>query len=171
MDSNGDRPSAKARRRTGTQIHEWQKGEYLVTTEQRQLDLDALHRFLAQKSYWARRIPRSVFERSLKNSLCFGLFQGKKQIGFARCVSDFATVAYLSDVFVLPQYRGRGLAKWLIHCVTSHPELRNLRRWILVTRDAHSLYRKHGFSQLAHPESFMEIHNPEVYRNPNAKRA
>lgn len=139
------------------------ESKYLVTTDQEQFDLDAIHNFLATQSEWARGIPRSKLEKSIRNSLCFGLFQHDRQIGFARVISDFATIAYLGDVFVVPEYRGRGLGKWLMECVCSHADLQNLRRWILVTEDAHGLYRKYGFAQLAHPEGYMERHDPDVY--------
>jgi GNAT superfamily N-acetyltransferase len=119
---------------------------------------------LSEHSYWARSIPRETFEKSVRNSLCFGLFHGNRQVGFARVISDYATLAYLADVFILPAYRGRGLAKWLTECIVSHPDLQNLRRWILVTQDAHGLYRKCGFTPLARPESYMEMHNPGVYK-------
>jgi GNAT superfamily N-acetyltransferase len=145
-------------------VNEWRRGEFQVTTDQRRLDLDAIHQFLAHESEWANGIPRSTVEQSVRNSLCFGLFYGSKQIGFARVISDRATIAYLGDVFVLAEYRGRGLAKWLMECVVSHPNLQNLRRWILVTEDAHGLYRKYGFAQLLRPEIYMELHNPDVYK-------
>lgn len=99
----------------------------------------------------------------MRNSLCFGLFRGRKQIGFARVISDRSTFAYLADVFVLPGHRGRGLGKWLMECIMSHPELKGLRRWLLVTRDAHGLYEKFGFTLLAHPERLMEIHRAGLY--------
>jgi len=118
--------------------------------------------FLAS-SYWARGIPPATVEKSLENSLCFGLLDGDRQVGFARVISDCATVAFLNDVFVLPEYRGRGLSKWLMECVTSHSELQGLRRWMLATRDAHGLYEKFGFTPLKRPEIFMERHNPNVY--------
>src|SRR5580704_4347397 len=144
-------------------ICDWQKGEFEITTDQARLDLNVIHEYLAQHSYWARGIPRPTLEKSVRNSLSFGLYQGNRQMGFARVISDYATVAYLGDVFVLPEYRGRGLAKWLMQCVASHPDLQNLRRWILVTSDAHGLYRKYGFTQLARHDSFMELYDPDVY--------
>ena len=146
----------------------WRKGEFRVTTDKSQLDLDAIYTFLTTESEWAKGIPRSTFDKSVRHSLCFGLFEEDRQVGFARVISDRATIAYLGDVFVLPQYRGRGLAKWLMECVTSHPDLQNLRRWILVTEDAHELYKKYGFMQLAHPKGFMERHNLAVYNPPKA---
>ena len=124
--------------------------------------------FLAQ-SYWAAGIPIDTVEKSLRNSLCFALLDGPRQIGFARVISDRATIAYLGDVFVLPDYRGRGLAKWLMTCVVSHPELQGLRRWMLGTRDAHGLYEKFGFTPLKKPETFMERHDPNVYTSRKAR--
>jgi GNAT superfamily N-acetyltransferase len=141
---------------------EWTRDNYTVTDDRARLDRDVILSFLSS-SYWAKDIPRATVDRSLDNSLCFALLDGARQIGFARVVSDRATFAYLGDVFVLDEYRGRGLGKWLIACVTSHPELQGLRRWILATRDAHGLYRPFGFTPLKKPETFMELHNPNVY--------
>lgn len=141
---------------------EWRRGDFELTTAPERLDLDAVHDFLTH-SYWANGIPRSTVEKSMRNSLCFGLFRGKAQIGFARVISDRATFAYLADVFVLAEYRGQGLAKWLMECIMAHPELQGLRRWMLVTRDAHGLYEKFEFKPLAHPERLMEIHSPGIY--------
>jgi len=143
--------------------HEWRKGQFQITTDQGRLDFETVYEFLTGQSEWARGIPRLTLEKSVQNSLCFSLFEGKKQVGFARVISDYSTIAYLGDVFVLRDYRGLGLAKWLMECIVSHPELQNLRRWILVTEDAHGLYRRCGFTQLAHPETFMERHNRDVY--------
>jgi GNAT superfamily N-acetyltransferase len=137
--------------------------EYLVSTDPGRLDVTLIHDFLARQSYWARGIPCDVVERSLQHSLCFGIFHATEQIGLARVISDYATIAYLGDVFVLPGFRGLGLAKWLMECVVSHPRLQGLRRWILLTGDAHGLYEKFGFSRLARPESYMEKHDPDVY--------
>lgn len=139
-------------------------GEYLVTTDPSRLDVKMIHNFLATQSYWARGIPRALVEKSIRNSMCFGVFRGDDQAGFARVVSDLATFAYLGDVFVLPEFRGHGLSKWLMECITSHSDLKHLRRWILLTGDAHGLYTKFGFRQLAHPEIYMERHHPDVYK-------
>lgn len=114
-------------------------------------------------SYWAKGIPAATVEKSLENSLCFAVLDGDRQIGFARVISDRATIAYLADVFVLPEYRGRGLSKWLMECIISHSELQGLRRWILATLDAHGLYEKFGFTPLKRSKMFMERHNPNVY--------
>jgi GNAT superfamily N-acetyltransferase len=120
--------------------------------------------FLAA-SYWSQGIPASVVSRSIAGSLCFALRDETRQIGFARVISDRATIAVLNDVFVLPEFRGRGLGKWLVECVMSHPELQGLKAWILVTRDAHDLYSRFGFKELARPERYMELRNPDVYRD------
>ena len=141
---------------------EWTNGTLVVTCDPRRQDLDVIHGFLTQ-SYWAKGIPRETVARSLENSLCFALLDGATQIGFARVISDFATIAYLGDVFVMPEYRGRGLSKWLMRCVTLHPDLQGLRRWMLATSDAHGLYQQFGFTALARPEAFMERHDPNVY--------
>ncbi len=144
------------------QSMEWTREEFTVTTDPEAQDLDVIHGFLSQ-SYWARGIPRETVERSIQGAMCFALRCDGKQIGFARVISDFATIAYLGDVFVLPEFRGRGLSKWLMDCVTSHPDLQGLRRWILATSDAHGLYEKYGFTALKQPSVFMERHNPHVY--------
>jgi GNAT superfamily N-acetyltransferase len=137
--------------------------EYCISTDKERLEIGMVHDFLARHSYWARGIPRITVEQSIRNSLCFGVFRSREQIGFARVISDFATIAYLGDVFILPEFRGHGLSKWLMECICSHPCLQNLRRWIVVTGDAHGLYARFGFTQLAHAESFMERHNPNAY--------
>jgi GNAT superfamily N-acetyltransferase len=136
-------------------FHEWRREGYLVSTDPGRLNLGVIHSFL-KGSYWARGVPLEVVERSLENSLCFGLYRGEEQVGFARIVTDRATFAYLADVFVLEGYRGRGLGKWLMEIVLSHPDLRDLRRWMLATADAHGLYRGYGFRELGSPEIFME---------------
>ncbi|MFN2384684.1 MAG: GNAT family N-acetyltransferase [Thermoanaerobaculia bacterium] len=133
-----------------------EKDGFVVSTDERRLDRDAIHDFL-RKSYWAAGIPRDVLERSIDHALCFGLYDGPRQIGFARVITDHATFAYLSDVYVLGEYRGRGLATWLMEVVLDHPDLQGLRRWMLATHDAHGLYRKVGFRDLAHPERLMEL--------------
>jgi GNAT superfamily N-acetyltransferase len=126
------------------------------------LDLELIHGFL-RGSYWAAGIPREIMERSLRGSLCFGLYEGPAQVGFARCITDRATYAYLADVFVLPSHRGRGLSKWLMECILAHPDLQGLRRWNLVTRDAHGLYAQFGFVPPRNPERYMEKLEPDIY--------
>jgi GNAT superfamily N-acetyltransferase len=142
---------------------EYHRAGFTVTTDPNRLDEGLIHGFLSQ-SYWAEGIPREVVARSIRNSLCFGVLQGAQQVGFARVITDYATFAYLADVFTLEQYRGRGLAKFLLECITKHPELQGLRRWALATWDAHSLYAQFGFTPLAKPQNFMELHNPDIYK-------
>jgi len=144
-------------------IFEHRHGEFLVSTDPARLDLDVIHGFLTN-CYWAMGISRDVVARSVEHSLCFGVYDGSgAQVGFARVVSDFATIAYLGDVFVLESRRGRGLSKWMMECVMQHPALQNLRRWILLTRDAHGLYAQFGFTPVKSPERYMELHQPDVY--------
>jgi GNAT superfamily N-acetyltransferase len=144
-------------------IIEWKSGEFEVTTDRDRLDIQTIHDFLARESEWARGVAREMVEMPIEHSLCFGMFHRNRQVGFARVITDCATIAYLGDVFVLKDYRGRGLAKWLMECVVAHPALQGLRRWILVTADAHGLCRKYGFTPLALPERFMELHGPDIY--------
>ncbi|HET7732122.1 MAG TPA: GNAT family N-acetyltransferase [Usitatibacter sp.] len=139
-----------------------------VDTDPSRLDMEVIHGFLSQ-SYWARGIPRALVERAVRNSLCFGLYEGERQVGFARVVTDQATFAYLADVFVLESHRGRGLSKILVAAVVADPRLQGLRRWMLATRDAHGLYARFGFVPLAVPARFMELHAPDVYAAPGAR--
>ena len=141
---------------------EWQRDGFTISTDPARLDLDSVYAWLSA-SYWARGIPRDVFERSVRHALCFGIYEGARQVGFARVVTDFATVAYVGDVFVLEPWRGRGLSRWLMEVISSHPDLQGFRRWILLTRDAHGLYRKFGFTPLASPDRWMEKHVPDAY--------
>ncbi|MGH7781965.1 MAG: GNAT family N-acetyltransferase [Candidatus Binataceae bacterium] len=138
-------------------------GEFLITTDISRLDLNVIHPFLTH-SYWAAGVPRPVVARALKNSLCFGLYDEHSQIGLLRVVSDYATFAYVADVFVLEEYRGRGLSKALMAAALAHPHLQGLRRWTLATRDAHGLYRKFGFETPPCPDRLMERAGLEVYR-------
>ncbi len=138
------------------------RGDYDISTDPGRLDLDAIHGYLA-RSYWAQAVPRAVVARAIRHSLCFGLYRGTAQVGFARVVTDSTTFAYLADVFVLEAHRGRGLGKWLIDCVLGHADLQGLRRFMLATRDAHGLYAQYGFTPLAHPERLMEIVRPDIY--------
>jgi GNAT superfamily N-acetyltransferase len=144
-------------------VVESRRGEFSVSTDRARLNLDVIHGFLTN-CYWAKGIPREVVARSNEHSLCFGIYDGSgAQLGFARVISDFATIAYIGDVFVLDTHRGRGLGKWLMECITQHPALQNLRRWILTTRDAHGLYSQVGFTPVKSPERYMELQRPDVY--------
>jgi len=125
--------------------------------------LDVIYGFLTN-CYWAKGIPRETVARSIEHSLCFGIYDGSgSQVGFARVISDFATIAYLGDVFVLDSHRGRGLSRWLLECIMQHPALQGMRRWILLTHDAHGLYSRFGFTPLKSAGSYMELHRPDVY--------
>jgi GNAT superfamily N-acetyltransferase len=147
-----------------SEMVEYRREEFLISTSRERLSLDLVHGFLTN-CYWARGISREVVARSIEHALCFGIYDGQgAQVGFARVISDFATIAYLGDVFVLETHRGRGLGKWLMECIVQHPALQNLRRWILTTRDAHELYSQVGFAPVKMPERFMELHRPDVYR-------
>jgi len=139
------------------------KGDYLITTDKEKLDVPFIHHFLSKEAYWSKDIPLDTVQRSIQNSLNFGVYHHDKQVGYARIISDYATVAYLGDVFIIPDHRGKGLSKWLVEQVMAHPDLRGLRRWILLTRDAHELYRQYGWQSIASPDKWMEVHHPEVY--------
>jgi GNAT superfamily N-acetyltransferase len=141
----------------------WTRGDYEIRTGVEPVDLDAVHQFLSNESAWAKGISKDLVRRCVENSLCFSLFHSNKQVGFARVISDFATIAYIGDVFVLDEHRGKGLGDWLVERILAHPALRGMRRWILVTDSAHALYAKHGFRVVAQPGTFMELHNPRVY--------
>jgi GNAT superfamily N-acetyltransferase len=142
---------------------EWENDEFTISTDRARLQIDVIQRYLAEESYWAQTRTRKQTERAIKNSLPFGVYKGENLIGFARVVTDFATFAYLGDVFILEDYRGKGLSKWLMDVIVSHPDLQNLRRWILATRDAHTLYEKFGFAALRFPERWMEKTAPDAY--------
>ena len=147
-------------------VMEYRLGEFVISTSRERLNVDVVHEFLTN-CYWAKGIPREVVARSIEHALCFGIYDEEgAQVGFARVISDFATIAYVGDVFVLETHRGRGLGKWLMQCITEHPALQNLRRWILTTRDAHGLYSQFGFTPVKAPERFMEVHRPNVYETP-----
>lgn len=145
------------------QKHEWQNGEYVISTDRARLQIEAIHRFLSEESYWAKERTKEQTERAVKNSLPFGVYKGENQIGFARVVTDYATFAYLGDVYILESFRGLGLSKWLMETIVGHPELQGLRRWILATKDAHTLYGKFEFAALRFPERWMEKTAPNAY--------
>ncbi|MBK8241965.1 MAG: GNAT family N-acetyltransferase [Saprospiraceae bacterium] len=139
------------------------KDEFSISTDKTKLDLDAIHEFLSTKAYWCKNIPKEKVQTSIENSLCFGVYDDNRQIGFARIITDYATVAYLGDVYILEVYRSQGLSKWLIETVMNYPQLQGLRRWILLTGDAHGLYHQFGWTDIADPSKWMELHNKNVY--------
>lgn len=134
-----------------------------LSADPAEMDVDAIHAYLSGESYWAAGIPREVVERAVRNSLCFGIFDGDAQVAFARVITDRATYAYLADVYVLRPYRGRGLSKWMMEAALAHPELQGLRRWQLVTKDAQGLYARFGFAPVTHPERNMERTDRDAY--------
>lgn len=140
-------------------------GEFLITTDKTKMDIVAIHDFLSKYSGWSDNIPFDKVKISIENSLNFGLFHNGTQIGFARVISDFSTIAYLGDIYVLDNYRGQGLSKKLMESVMTHPNLQGLRRWILLTSTADWLYEKYGFAKVPQPEIYMELFNPNVYKN------
>jgi GNAT superfamily N-acetyltransferase len=137
------------------------RGEYAIRTAKDHLDLDAIHAYLT-RSYWSPGVPKETIQRAIANSLCFGVFHGAHQVGFARVVTDKATFAYLADVYVLETHRGKGLSKWMLEVIRGHPELQGLRRFMLATSDAHGLYSHFGFTPLANPSRMMEIVDANV---------
>ena len=149
-------------------IQSWNKQNILISTDKSLLDISKIHRFLSVEAYWSIGVPKSVVEKAISNSLCFGVYdqsESKKvQVGFARIVSDFASFAWLCDVYIEKSYRGMGLSKFLMTCVTAHPDLQNLRRLCLATKDAHSLYKQFGFKVTESPENWMEIKDNDIYK-------
>ena len=145
---------------------EWQRGAYTISTEKSRLDLEVIHRFL-DTSYWAQGRSVETIRRSIENSVSFGIFKSVEQVGFARVITDYATFAWIADVFVLEEHRGKGLSKWLMEVIIMHPELQGFRRWVLATKDAHELYQKFGFHELKLPERWMERHDPNTQERPD----
>ncbi len=140
--------------------------EFMISTDPALLNVDVIHGYLSNQSYWAQNVPKEIVQKSITNSLCFGLYFKGKQVGFARLVTDKATFAYLADVFILKEYQGKGLSKWLMEIIQSHPELQGLRRWMLGTRDAHGLYEQFGWTVLDEDsrKRFMQRHFKDVYQ-------
>lgn len=148
-------------------ISQWRRGEYEIDTSRERLDISAIHAFLSESSYWAKGRPVEVVRRSIDHSLPFGLYCGTRQIGFARVITDYATFAWIADVFILPEHRGKGLSKWLMETILAHPELQGFRRWVLGTRDAQALYSRFGFAPLRLPERWMERRGENVVETPD----
>jgi GNAT superfamily N-acetyltransferase len=139
------------------------RGDYEKDTDKRRLDLAAIHKFLSRESYWAQNRTLEQTLTAVENSLCFGLYCGREQVGFARVVTDKATFAYAGDVYIVDGHRGQGLSKWLMQTIVDQPDLQGMRRWLLATRDAHGLYEQYGFNSLVHPERWMERTAPDAY--------
>jgi GNAT superfamily N-acetyltransferase len=145
--------------------YEISEGGLLISDDKARLDRSLIHAFLSERSYWAKAVPVEIVERSIEHSLCFGMYQAGRQIGFARAVTDFTTFAWLADVFILEEARGSGYGKKLVAAIMGHPELQGLRRFMLGTWDAHTLYERYGFAPLKYPERFMEIQRDNSYKS------
>jgi GNAT superfamily N-acetyltransferase len=145
------------------EYYEQTKGEFTISTDRDLLQIEAIHKFLSEESYWAQNRTKEQTATAIKNSLPFGVYKGENQIGFARVVTDYATFAYLGDVYILEEFRGSGLSKWLMETIVDHPDLQGFRRWVLATKDAHTLYEKYGFTPLKHPERWMEKAARDAY--------
>jgi len=139
------------------------KENFSISTDKLKLDIPVIHDFLSG-SYWSENIPVEIVRKSIEGSLCFGVYDNDRQVGFARMVTDNATFANFADVFIIEEYRGSGLSKWLMEFILSHPDLQGLRRILLATRDAHNLYKQFGFTPINNPDRFMHIHNPDIYK-------
>jgi GNAT superfamily N-acetyltransferase len=146
---------------------EWHKGEYTISDERGRLDLGVVHRFVSEESYWGQGRSIEVVRRSVEGSKPFGVYRGPEMVGFARVVTDYATFAWVADVFVVSGHRGRGLSKWLMETILAHPDLQGFRRWVLATKDAHGLYRQFGFRELHRPERWMERPDPNMQESPD----
>ena len=144
-------------------IETYLKGNYKISTDKSKLDIAVIHGFLST-SYWAEEIPVEIVQKAIENSLCFGVYDGSKQIGFARVITDYATFGYLADVFIVESARGKGLSKWLMECILMYPQLQGLRNFCLMTQDAHTLYARYGFKNIPKPENFMAKKIDVIYK-------
>ena len=145
----------------------WRRDEYEISTDRSRLDIDLIHDYISNQSYWGKGRAREVVMRSIENSLPFGIYKDGEQVGFARIVTDYATFAWVADLFVLPEHRGRGLSKWLMEVILAHPRLQGFRRWVLSTKDAQGLYERFGFIKLHRPERWMERFDPNMQESPD----
>jgi len=144
---------------------EWHRETYTINTDKSKLEVGMIHHFLYTTAHWAVGRPMRIVRRSIENSLCFGVYEGDRQVGFARMVTDGATVGWICDMFIIPGNRGKGLGRWLVECMMEHPDIEGLRRILLNTRDAHDLYKKFaGFRPLLAPESWLERFNESPLR-------
>jgi GNAT superfamily N-acetyltransferase len=143
---------------------EWHKENFIISTDKSKLDIPYIHQFLSEESYWAANVSIDIVEQSIAHSICLGMYDGGKQIGFARIITDQATFGYLADVFIDNTYRGQGLSKWLMEVIMELPFIHLLRRFMLATMDAHGLYQQFGFTPITFPERFMQVHRPDLYK-------
>ncbi len=144
------------------------KDRFSISTDRSKLDISVIHGFLS-KSYWAEEIPKEIVQKAIDNSLCFGVYNAEKLVGFARVITDYATFGYLADVFIIDSERGKGLSKWLMECMLLHPQLQGLRNFCLMTQDAHSLYERYGFKNIPKPENFMAKKIEGIYKKKKAE--
>lgn len=142
--------------------NEWQRGDYTISISREKLNIETIHKFISTESYWGIGRPIEVVQKSVDNSFPFGIYKGDEMVGFARVVTDYATFAWIADVFVLSEHRGKGLSKWLMEVILNHPELQGFRRWVLATKDAQGLYSQFGFQELKRPERWMERFDPNM---------
>ena len=145
---------------------QWQRGDFTISTDKSRLDIDVIHEFLGT-SYWAAGRSVDTIRRSIENSIPFGVYKGDQQVGFARVITDYATFAWIADVFIIDSFRGQGLGTWLMEVIIAHPDLQGFRRWVLATKDAHELYRRFGFTELKLPERWMERHDSNTQERPD----
>lgn len=143
------------------------KREYTISTDRSKLNISIIHNYISNESYWGKSRSLEVVKKSIENSLPFGVYYKNEMIGFARVLTDFATFAWVADVFILTKHRSKGLSKWLMETILSHPELQGFRRWVLATKDAHELYRRFGFRELNKPERWMERPDPDIKESPD----
>lgn len=143
------------------------KREYTISTDRSKLNISIIHNYISNESYWGKGRSLEVVKKSIENSLPFGVYYKKEMIGFARVLTDYATFAWVADVFILTKHRSKGLSKWLMETILSHPELQGFRRWVLATKDAHELYRRFGFRELNKPERWMERPDPDIKESPD----
>jgi N-acetylglutamate synthase and related acetyltransferases len=148
-------------------VYEVTHGEYVITTDTAKMNVEVIHGYLSNQSYWAQNIPMQVVQRFMQHSFCFAVIHQNETIGFARLITDYTTFAYLADVFILPAYRRQGLSKKLLTFIHANPELQGLRRWLLGTKDAHGLYEQFGWVRFSEEQTqrFMQKHDPGVYKN------
>jgi GNAT superfamily N-acetyltransferase len=146
---------------------EWKRGEYVISTDRARLNPEVIHDYLSRHSYWAQGRSMATVKKSIRHSLSFGIYRRRQQVGFARVITDYATFAWIADVFVLEGHRGQGLSKWLMDVILAHPRLKGFRRWVLATKDAHELYRRYGFEELRRPERWMERRDPSAEERPD----
>jgi GNAT superfamily N-acetyltransferase len=150
-------------------IYESLQKDFIISSDKSELNIVMIYQYLSTESYWAKNIPLAVVQKSIEESFCFGVYKKDNdktltQIGFARVITDHATFGYLADVFIVEAYRSRGISKWLMHEIMSHPQLQGFRRWMLATRDAHGLYEQFGFTALTNPERIMQLVTANIYQ-------